>query len=234
MTTPPGGWIKLYRNIQKNPMWQEKPYSRGQAWVDLILTANSHAGIIRRRGIRINVRRGEIGYSLRELGDRWGWSLGKVQRFFDELKTDTQTDTRNDTENVSVTALIRLINYDKYQSSDTKNDTKNDTETGTETGTEQEGKELKTKILAHFDTFWTAYPKRKGKIAAQKAWSKIRLSEKQVSEILISLEWQTSQPDWQKDNGQYIPNPATWLNGQRWLDERADLKTDDALFRGMR
>ena len=25
--------------------------------------------------------------------------------------------------------------------------------------------------------------------------------------------------NWNKDNGQYIPNPTTWLNQKRWEDE---------------
>lgn len=128
----PGGWIKLHRCIQQSPLWMDKPFDRARAWIDLLLLANSKAGTIQRRGIKITVLRGEVGHSLRALGERWGWSLGKVQRFLHELKMDTQIDTRTDTENVNVTALIRLVNYDKYQSRDTKNDTKNDTKTGTE------------------------------------------------------------------------------------------------------
>jgi hypothetical protein len=30
---------------------------------------------------------------------------------------------------------------------------------------------------------------------------------------------QKTSAQWQKDNGQYIPNPATWLNQGRWDDE---------------
>ncbi|TBU86819.1 hypothetical protein DNK44_22035 [Pseudomonas dryadis] len=30
-----------------------------------------------------------------------------------------------------------------------------------------------------------------------------------------------SQPDWLKDNGQFVPLPASWLNGKRWDDELA-------------
>ena len=31
-----GGWIKLYRQLQQNPIWQSsEPFSRRDAWVDL-------------------------------------------------------------------------------------------------------------------------------------------------------------------------------------------------------
>lgn len=127
------GYIKLWRCVKDNPLWFEEPFTRGQAWVDLLMVANHKPGTIRRRGIRVNVNRGEVGMSLRELAERWRWSLGKVQRFFEELKTDTQIHYRTDTENVNVTNLICITNYEKYQSCNTETGTEISTETGTET-----------------------------------------------------------------------------------------------------
>ncbi len=69
-----------------------------------------------------------------------------------------------------------------------------------------------------FGTFWESYPKREGKASAQKAWRKVLAAE--VGPILVAVDWQARQPNWQKDGGQYIPLPATWLNGRRWDDER--------------
>jgi hypothetical protein len=143
----PGGWIKLYRCLAGHDLWLSEPFTRGQAWVDLLLMANHKSGQIRRRGIRVNVQRGEVGISLRELAARWQWSVGKVQRFFAELKTDDQIYYRMDTENVSVTTLICLTNYEKYQLADTETGTQTDTETGTEQEC-KEGKEEKPEKTA--------------------------------------------------------------------------------------
>lgn len=207
------GWVKLHRTILDNPLWQEQPFSRGQAWVDMILLANNQTGTIHRRGIRITVRRGEIGYSLRELGRRWGWSLGKVQRFLDELKTDTQIDTRNDTENVSVTSLIRLINYEKYQSRDTKNDTK----TGTETGTEQEGKEKTLNILSDFfSKLWEAYPKKDGRKSAERHYTATVKNETDMERINLALGHYLNHIEVNKLDLKYIKNGSTWFNN--WQD----------------
>ena len=139
------GYIKLFRCIRDNELWNDKPFDRARAWVDLILIANHKPGRIRRRGILVEVRAGEVGYSLRELADSWGWSLGKVQRFIDELKNDTQIDTRIDTENVTVTTLIAITNYKLYQYSDTETGTESDTEVSTETGTETIRKQVQNK-----------------------------------------------------------------------------------------
>ena len=43
--------------------------------------------------------------------------------------------------------------------------------------------------------------------------------------MMQALEKQKASADWQKANGQYIPNPSTWLNGERWEDvEQVDVQ----------
>ena len=69
-----------------------------------------------------------------------------------------------------------------------------------------------------FSRFWSAYPKRVGKQAARKAFDK-SIKATDIDTILKAIELQRQSPQWAKDNGQYIPNPATWLNQGRWDDE---------------
>ncbi len=71
-----------------------------------------------------------------------------------------------------------------------------------------------------FEKFWAAYPKKKAKGDAEKAFNKLKPDDELLETILKALEWQRSSKDWTKDNGQYIPNPATYLNGRRWEDEQ--------------
>ena len=70
-----------------------------------------------------------------------------------------------------------------------------------------------------FDAFWSAYPRKVGKGAAEKAWKKISPDAETVSLILSALEVQKGCEQWRRENGQYIPYPATWLNQRRWEDE---------------
>jgi hypothetical protein len=72
-----------------------------------------------------------------------------------------------------------------------------------------------------FEKFWSIYPKKNAKRVAYRAWCKEAQHCSDVqNEIFAALGWQINQPQWIKDNGQYIPNPATWLNQGRWKDER--------------
>jgi len=70
-----------------------------------------------------------------------------------------------------------------------------------------------------FDTFWSAYPKKVGKGAAEKIWNKIEAPEETIELILKALSWQKYSEQWIKDGGQYIPHPSTYLNQCRWMDE---------------
>ena len=69
---------------------------------------------------------------------------------------------------------------------------------------------------ADFQIFWSAYPKKVGKQTAKKAFQKVDVP---LDVLLEALGQQKRLPQWNKDNGQYIPNPATWLNQRRWEDE---------------
>lgn len=69
-----------------------------------------------------------------------------------------------------------------------------------------------------FDMFWEEYPKKVGKEAARKAFIKAK-SKVDLNTILQAIKTQKTSEQWQRDNGQYIPNPATWLNQGRWQDE---------------
>lgn len=71
-----------------------------------------------------------------------------------------------------------------------------------------------------FDEFWRAYPRKVAKPAALKAFNKISPSDALFAEMLAALEWQRLQDQWLKDGGAFIPHPSTWLNGERWRDER--------------
>jgi hypothetical protein len=75
-----------------------------------------------------------------------------------------------------------------------------------------------------FDEFWSAYPKKVGKKAAVKAWAKAT-DKPGVQEVIGKINELKSTKEWQKDGGQFIPHPATWLNEGRWDDAvKVDVK----------
>ena len=72
---------------------------------------------------------------------------------------------------------------------------------------------------ALFDTFWTAYPVKVGKDAAKRAFTKRKPTAELLGEMLNAIAEQKTSLAWIKEDGQFIPHPATWLNQGRWMDE---------------
>ncbi len=105
------GWIKLWRSLQQNPLWNRKPFSWGQAWVDLLLLANHKPGCIWPKGIPVHLDAGQVGYSKEALAARWGWSRSKVTRFLNALESVQQIVQQKN----NLTTVVTITNWDRYQ-----------------------------------------------------------------------------------------------------------------------
>ena len=77
-----------------------------------------------------------------------------------------------------------------------------------------------TTLDQNFVLFWNAYPRKSGKKNALDAWNKAK-DKPSLEIILKSIETQKQSEQWKKENGQFIPHPATWINAGRWDDEEA-------------
>ena len=105
------GWISLHRQIQDGWLWQDKPFSKGQAWIDLLLLVNHTDSKVFIDGQLVEVERGQRIISIRQLCDRWGWSNSKVVRFLNVLESDEMLSRKSDTKKT----VITIANYSKYQ-----------------------------------------------------------------------------------------------------------------------
>lgn len=85
-----------------------------------------------------------------------------------------------------------------------------------------------------FDEFWSAYPKKVGKDEAAKAFAKRKPDAALLDTMLKAISAQKASEQWRKDGGQFIPNPATWLNQGRWQDEVDQAPKADDLWAGAR
>ncbi|HAR34675.1 MAG TPA: hypothetical protein DCR95_11510, partial [Desulfobacter sp.] len=74
-----------------------------------------------------------------------------------------------------------------------------------------------------FSVFWQEYPKKVGKMDALKAWGKLNGTRPAIEIILNAIHAQKQSAQWQKEGGQFIPNPATWLNRGQWEDQGVQL-----------
>lgn len=72
---------------------------------------------------------------------------------------------------------------------------------------------------AGFEEFWSGYPKKDGKADAIAAWNRIAPDADLVARIVADVRRRSAGEDWRREQGRYIPLPATYLNAKRWEDE---------------
>ena len=106
-----GTFIKLDRGIRDNWVWQSKPYSPGQAWLDLLMEAAYATTVREWKGSFLTQHRGEVFTSITSLSERWGWSYKKVVRFIRALEGDGMV-RRGD---LPKGTLLTIENYEKFQ-----------------------------------------------------------------------------------------------------------------------
>jgi len=129
------GWIKLHRQIQDDALWLSEPFTKSQAWIDLILGANHKSNFIDVRGFMIKIERGQVGWSEMTMAKRWMWSRGKVKRYLDFLVEIERITVQRAGQYKNV---ISICNYCKYQDDGTTNDTANSTTNEPRTNHEQD------------------------------------------------------------------------------------------------
>lgn len=219
------GYIKLFRRLSESDLWLSEPFTRGQAWVDLVLLANHKPGFIRVRGVRVELKRGQVGWSEVKLAARWRWSRGKVKRFLNELETLQQIEQQKN----NVTSLIYITKYETYQINSTANSTANGQQTDSKQDTNKNEKNEKniytplknfliskiqngftphTEKIIEFFEYRMAKPKRDqyqtekgidGLFRDMDACKKLGYALGDCLDIAMEKGWQTPCPDYFKN-----------------------------------
>ena len=107
------GYILLDRQIQDNWIWDDKPFSKGQAWIDLLMLVNHSDEKMLFDNELIEVKRGEKITSLVKLSKRWDWSVNKVSRFLNLLENESMITQKRNSKRTALT----VVNYGFYQGS---------------------------------------------------------------------------------------------------------------------
>lgn len=88
---------------------------------------------------------------------------------------------------------------------------------------------IKDKEEDTFDHFWALWPKKVAKIDALKAWKSLTTAHQQKAFHDAPTRYSDTDPH-------FIPNPATYLRGQRWNDARIEkpAETIDLILNNIR
>lgn len=167
--------------------------------------------------------KGEVEDQLQAFNRRSAANTKNVTKRYEPLRNSTNSTNR--------TNSYEFVEQRKAEEKEEKGEKKiSPLEPPLEENTQREEKEgekklsfrARTSTETAFDEFWAVYPKKVGKKDAFKAFQKVPVSERPL--LIPAVERQKQSRQWQKDGGQFIPNPSTWLNQGRWLDEEVEQK----------
>lgn len=235
------GWVKLHRKFFNDPLWLAETFTKGQAWADLFGNANHKPRKRWIRGVEISLARGQIGWSEVTMSKRWKWSRNKVRRFLKWLELSQQIEQQKNT----VTSVITILNYDKYQPGETANLPANETTERHQTEHKQECKEVKDlnntplppkvgskkkfKLSPEkqkaFDIFWNMNIRKKGKAQAEITWDKLFPEEISLEKAIALLK--EDLPEFRKRDIDKVPHPSSWLNS-RYKDDVAVVEEEQS------
>lgn len=168
------GYIKLYRQLEENHLWTAEPFTKGQAWVDLLLMANYETSKFTVRGIWVTVNPGQLARGERFLAKRWSWSRIKTRMFLDWLEIEQQIKQEKN----RVITVISIVNWEQYQGNSTTDRTTDRTTERPQIGQQKDqyknvkkNKEGKEVIQIHIPDFvnrdlWNSFIEMRKKIKA--------------------------------------------------------------------
>jgi hypothetical protein len=210
------GYVKIHRKIRECWIWAEdEKFSKCQAWIDLIMSANHKDKKIPFNDEIITIKRGQFVTSIRKLSERWHWSKSTVVNFLKLLESDEMIHRDSD----SSRTVLTVINYDVYQVGETVDGTASGTPTRTVTRTvaetnkneEECTKNDKNNIYSNrFEEIWSHYPRKEDKGLAYRCYmARINdgYSEDELLEATIGYEKECNDSHREK---RYIKKGATF------------------------
>ena len=138
MTDKTKGFLIIYRSLQDHWLWDDKPFSKGQAWIDLLIMANfRQKNVLVGRKI-ININPGTVLTSITELSKKWGWGRKKASNFLDILHENGMITLRKGTNNGTIITIENYTFYQNVRTNDGANDGANKEQTRNKSGTNEE------------------------------------------------------------------------------------------------
>ena len=216
-------WVKVSRKMLTSAIASKPEYLA--VWMHLLLTASYKPGEILVGHQVVRLQAGQLVFGRVKFSQQIGVSEHTLRMALKTLEKLQQITIKSE----SKFSVISIVNWDKYQADSPANH-QQPASNQPAINHNKEIQEIQEQIKStsrqradsdeSFDLFWKLYPKKVGKKPAEKAWAKIKKADHES--VMQGLARQVGCQQWVRDGGSYIPNPATWLNAERWNDEVKD------------
>jgi hypothetical protein len=162
---------------------------------------------------------GEDGIRIRLMDDHrpWGWEIVNYKKYRDMVRREDKR--KADRERIAEKRKSLKRKESRKVSQSVANVAHTDTDTYTDKSIKHTCNDVA--LVDGFDDFWQQYPKKRNKKKSRDIWKRKRLDTIAVDIVLDVISRKTSDERW---TAGYIPDPTTYLNGERWQDEYTDTR----------
>lgn len=208
-------WNPIFSGITSSSIWRQPDHVR-LAWIAILANKDFRTHVVRTNALilsdqaRISREKAEDALTVLCNPDRDSLDPAFEGRRLEKLPSGGYLVLNGDKYSKLMARFNKLV-YDR----ETKR-----IERAKPKHTETKTKPAAASVSDPFDIFWSAYPLKKGKEDARKAFAKA-LKKTKVEVVLAAIAEQQGWPEWKKEDGKFIPHPATWLNRGGWSDEAA-------------
>ena len=225
------GYIKLHRCLLDNPLFDNENLLKVWVWCLLKASHKEHEQLVGLQ--KVILKPGQFVFGRDKAAAELKLHPSSLYRYVKKLESSERLVIQPNNK----FSIVTIENWAFYQGEGDQPEQQNEQQMNNKrTANEQQmntNKNVKNvknkdlKILAQekinhqemFDEFWQSYPNKKSKGQAEKAWNKIKPDEQLLAVILDALKRAKTSAGWTKENGKWIPHPATWLNAKGWEDE---------------
>lgn len=227
------GWISLHRRIQDHWLWKEKPFSRAQAWIDMLLMASHCENRFVLGNELIDIEVGEFVTSEVKLMQRWGWSKTKVRAFLSLLQNDSMIIKKTDRKKTT----IIIVNYSDYQVLETTKEPKKNHEKTTKRPQKDTinnentyNNDNKNIYTIEFEDFYKQYPNPQDKHRSFNNWKKA-VKEYSVDAVMKAV---TNYALKVKDvDRQFIKTSANFLGKDKFYVDYINYKPEAQEYKSL-
>lgn len=204
-TSKPARWFRLYAEFATDPKVQMLSETEQRRYIMLLCLRCSNGDV--------TLHDDEVAFQLRISTEEW---LSTKQSLLSKcLITADSKPTAWDKRQFASDSSAERVAAHRERVKQSCNVTVTPPETETETETE---KVKNTAQPSGFAEFWLAFPRKKNKGDAEKAWKAIKPGAGLVATILAAIASAKQSVEWLKDGGRFIPYPASWLRAKGWED----------------
>lgn len=229
-TDSPATWFRLYAEFATDPKVQMLCEADQRRYIMLLCIRCSNGDV--------TLHDSEVAFQLRIADQQWlstketllskclitadnqptAWDKRQRKSDSSAERVAEHREREKAKRNDDVTLQSRQVETEKERETE-KEKVKSIAQNAQRNAGQQNSKHSKKLSTAGFAEFWLAYPKKRNKGEAEKAWASLCPDAELQQRISSALESAKRRSDWTKDGGKFTPYPASWLRAKGWEDE---------------